>query len=498
MKMTLKSKLAVIATITALLFSSCSKAEPDYSNEINGVEHHDIVIIGGGIAGLSCGHYLGNRDFLILEKRNSVGGRAISGVRNNFSYAKGAEYLGDPENRLSKMIKNIGLEPKEIPSPMDAYFDGKTFYYGSNGIERYLINGSSVDEYKRFVNLLIKENEKYDEVPEIKYTNETKELDNTTAKSWLQRNNFKNIYIDKYNVTSRGLFGASLDNISALSFIPEAAFDYDKDDLNNISNDFDIENEYQDALKEESGSYTFTKGLTQLTERLAETMSQKLRLSSNVVEVKKEGKYYIVVYKDKNDSTKIVMANKVVLAVPAPLALKLAPTLISQEKKDLIAQIKFASYATVAMFSKTPIFDKAFDLAVPDDYFFTDIYDATWVEKYYEKKVPETYIISAYIAPHSSDDHSLDKMSDAELMRKVYADLDRIFPGASKKITGYDIEHFPYGYPVMTLGAYERLLKLDKINYGTLLLAGDSMIYPTFESAVESGYLAAERLIDTE
>ncbi len=490
----MKSKFIVISTILSLLLSSCSAAEPDSPGEINGIEHHDIVIVGGGIAGLTCGYHLGKKDFLILEKRDVVGGRAISGVRNNFTYAKGAEYLGDPEARLSKMIRAIGLTPKEIPSPMDAYFDGKEFYYGTNGIERYLINGSSVSEYKRFITLLMNEYEEYDEVPYLDYTAHAKELDYTTAKNWLQNNGFGSIYINKYNVSSRGLFGASLSNISALSFIPEAAFDYDADDLKNITDDFDVESEYEDALEEESGSYTFTKGLTELTGRLGEVMANKLRLSSTVTEVKKEGQYYVISYSDKSGNIKTVMSNKVVLAVPAPLALKLAHTLISDEKKELISKIEFASYATVAMFSETPIFDKAFDLAVPDDYFFTDIYDATWVERYYDKKTPETYIISAYIAPRTYEDHSLDNMSDSELMQKVYADLDKVFPGASKKITGYDIEHFPYGYPVMTLGAYERLIEFDKLNRGTILLAGDGMIYPTFEAAVESGYIAAQRL----
>lgn len=50
-----------------------------------------------------------------------------------------------------------------------------------------------------------------------------------------------------------------------------------------------------------------------------------------------------------------------------------------------------------------------------------------------------------------------------------------------------------YAYPIMTLGAYQRLSRLHEITEGSLLLAGDYMIYPTFESAAESGYLAARK-----
>lgn len=482
-----------------LLSVSCDDEEYEDDDTDYGMEHHDVVIVGAGISGLTCGYHLGNRDFLILEKNGKVGGRAVSGMKNNFTYAKGAEYLGKPETHLAKMIKGLNLTPKEIPSPMDAYFDGTEFYYGTEGLERYLITGSSVYDYKRFVRLLLKEYDKYDEIPDLNYNSWARQMDYTDARTWMQNNSIPEIYIQKYNVSSRGLFGASLSDISALSFIPEAAFDYDEDDLSDISNDFDVNNEYANALKEQSGSYSFTKGLTELTDRLGEIMDQKIRLNSTVTKITKEENKYIISYTDSKGNEQSVMANTVVLAIPSPLALRIAPELITGEKKDIINTIEYSSYATVALFSKTPIFDKAFDLAVPDNYFFTDIYDATWIERYYDKnKKPETYIISVYIAPQTYKDHSLDKMTDGELLQKVYTDLDKVFPGASQKITGYDIEHFPYAYPVMTTGAYERLIKLNKLNNGTFLLAGDGTLYPTFESAVEAGYYAAEAIKDDE
>lgn len=492
------NRIIVFLMSFVYLLVSCSANETSDDDIDYGMEHHDVVIVGAGISGLTCGYYLGKRDFLILEKNDRAGGRAISGVHNNFSYAKGAEYLGRPESHLAKMIKGLHLTPKEIPSPMDAYFDGKTFYYGSEGLDRYMISGSSVSEYKRFISLLLKEYNQYDEIPDLVYNSWARNLDYMTAKKWMQNNGFPNIYINKYNVASRGLFGASLENISALSFIPEAAFDYEDEDLSSITGNFDIENEYADAQNESSESYTFTKGLTELTDKLYEVMSSKIRLNSAVSEIIKEGNKYLVTYVDKDGTAKQVLANKIVLAVPSPLAIQLAPTLLSQEKKDIISKIEYSSYATVALFSKDVIFDKAFDLAVPDNYFFTDIYDATWVERYYTNRKPESSIIAVYIAPQTYTDHSLDQMSDRELLQRVYADLDKVFPGSSKKITGYDITHFPYAYPVMTPGAYERLLKLNRLNNGSLLLAGDGLIYPTFESAVEAGFLAAEKLIDQE
>ncbi len=476
-----------------IVIQSCKDDEVSYKGDgVN--EHHEIVIVGAGISGLTCGYYLGNKDFLILEKEDKVGGRVISGMHDNFVYAKGAEYLGEPDSYLAKMIKGLGLAIKEIPSPMDAFYDGKQFYYGTDGIARYLIHGSDVATYNKFVNLLLQADKLYDEVPDLTYTAKVRDLDHTTAENWLLGNAIPKIYIDKYNVASRGLFGASLQEISAYSFIPEAAFDYDEDDLIQGSGKFDEENEYKNAMDERSESYTFVNGLTELTNALGNRFSDKIRLKSEVTAITKEDDHYVINYRTDGGEIRMLTTNKVVAAVPSPIVLNIAPTLLPEKVKDILNQIEYSSYATVALFSKVPIFNKAFDLAVPDGYFFTDIYDATWVRRHFESIEPKEHIISVYIAPLSYTDHSLDQMRDDDILNRVYGDLDKIFPNASSLVTGYDIQHFKYAYPVMTLGAYERLVELMKLNKGSFVLAGDYTIYPTFESAVESGYMAAEEV----
>ncbi|WP_157774670.1 FAD-dependent oxidoreductase [Aeromonas sp. CA23] len=82
------------------------------------VESHDILIIGGGISGLTAGYFLKDKDFILLERNDVVGGRATSGNYKQFSYAKGTEYLGEPDDILTSMVSQLGLDLKEIPSPI--------------------------------------------------------------------------------------------------------------------------------------------------------------------------------------------------------------------------------------------------------------------------------------------------------------------------------------------------------------------------------------------
>ncbi|MCP4149228.1 MAG: hypothetical protein GY757_15885, partial [bacterium] len=156
----------------------------------------------------------------------------------------------------------------------------------------------------------------------------------------------------------------------------------------------------------------------------------------------------------------------------------------------------YSPYITVALFSDEAIYNSAFDLAVPDNLFFTDVYDSTWVQRAYDDSLTnkQKYIISIYIAAQSYSDTTLLQLADSQVLANIYTNLNTIFPGAQQKVTGYDIQRFPYAYPVMTQGAYTRLTRLHDITTGNVQLAGDYMIYPTFEAAVETGYLAAEKI----
>ena len=84
-----------------------------------------------------------------------------------------------------------------------------------------------------------------------------------------------------------------------------------------------------------------------------------------------------------------------------------------------------------------------------------------------------------------------------EILAGCLRDLEAIFPGRAARVTGHAVFRHPHGYPVSTPGAFARLAALHRDLDGRgLQLAGDGVIYPTFEAAVESGALAAERIED--
>ncbi|MCB1172753.1 MAG: FAD-dependent oxidoreductase [Leptospiraceae bacterium] len=461
----------------------------------------EVVVVGGGIAGLSAAVNLKKEgyDVLLLEKNAYAGGRTLSGSHNGFRYAKGTEYLGQPESDLQALIQYAGITLREIPYPVDAHWQQGQFWYADDGIARMLIEKSDLKTYNRFVSTIQKLGRQYVEAPDFRKDSPLARLDTISAYDWFQSEGFDGIYIEKYNVACRGLFGANMREISALSFIPEIAFDYE--DAKPIKSIKDVENKIQRKGSYSSDTYSFSGGIADLTEALASKLGAAVQFNSTVISIQPEEDELRVFYTRPNGEKSSVLAESVVLATPATVSLQLAGQLLTNEERQLMQQISYAEYITVSFFTKEPVWDKSFDLSIEDDFFFTDVYDATWTQRHYDSKVKDRTesIMTVYIGPRSYHD-SLVKMSDQTVLARTLTDLKKVF-GADieAKLSGHDIQRFASAYPVMTKGAYQRLSRLNYLNGerdNGLFLAGDYLVYPTFEAAVDSGATAADLVDD--
>ena len=447
-------------------------------------KNYDVIVVGAGAAGLSSGFFLKQqgKKLLILEKTNRAGGIVENGKKGSFSYAKGAEYLGEPYGTLRKIIKKLKIEMVEIPNPMDGAFYEAEFYIGDHEIAELTIAKAGKENFLRIIKLLKKLNKRYPDTRDFRPDSKIAKLDKISAKRWLESNGIHPFIQKRYNVLSRGVFGANLQDISALSFIPEAAFDYEGG--SSLSN----------LLKgsEGSSSWTTKTGVAGITNAISRFLQKNIQYNSEVVSIKKQDIGYRVIY-EKANVKKEITAKSVIVATPAPITIKIANDVLTKEQKILLGSVKYSQYITVALFSSKPIFDRAFDLALLDGNYITDLYDATWVERYYgPSSAPvDEFIASVYMAPKSYKDKSLLKFSDTELLEIIKKELYSVSPDIPQLIQGYDIKRFWYAYPVMTKGSYSRLNKLYNSQSG-LYFASAYMVYPTFEAAVESGRQAAK------
>ncbi|MFW5498305.1 MULTISPECIES: flavin monoamine oxidase family protein [unclassified Maridesulfovibrio] len=470
----------------------CAYAEDDEP------EYHEIVIVGGGIAGLSTAYHLPGRDVLVLEKQPEVGGRSISGYRDGYWYAKGTEYVGVPYGALKNIVDGLNMTLLPIVPPMDAIWTDGKIHYGFSGMLKLLTRKGGLRGLKRFHRLIMNQYALFEEFQESRQegifskNKDLQNLDAMTAAQWMDKNEIPQSYKDKYNVTAMGLFGANLDEISALSLFEEVAFDFEGFDPSELEDE-----EGLPIRNGDESAFSFRTGIAEVSKSIAKHLGPAVRTSSTVTSIERnaEGGYTVHYLSGGNEI--IVEADIVVIAVPAPIAAKIASKVIPEEQSKVVNNIKYAPYVTCALFFSEPIFTKSFDLAMPPDFFFTDFYDSTWVQRHKDPKAPKNiYINSAYIAPKSFKDNSILKLSDTEIVDRVFKDLEKVFPGSKAKMTGYDIHRFTHAYPVMEPGTLMNLAKLNSQGNGSLFFAGDWTLYPTFESACDSGRLAAERILE--
>ena len=89
-------------------------------------ERRDVVVIGGGIAGLSAAWRLRHRDVLLLEAADRLGGRMRSDPHGDYWLNYGAHLFPAPGSLVDSMARDCGLETVPVTGSMMGLAVGST------------------------------------------------------------------------------------------------------------------------------------------------------------------------------------------------------------------------------------------------------------------------------------------------------------------------------------------------------------------------------------
>lgn len=81
-------------------------------------EERDVVVVGGGIAGLVAAHRLRDRIPVVLEASDRVGGRVWSKQRGDLALSVGAHMFPPPDSVVGEIVQELGLEVMPITGSM--------------------------------------------------------------------------------------------------------------------------------------------------------------------------------------------------------------------------------------------------------------------------------------------------------------------------------------------------------------------------------------------
>ena len=86
----------------------------------------DILIVGGGITGLSAASFLDKQDYILIEKENEVGGYCRTIKQGDFVWDYSGHFFHFRNNEIKKyLLENVQDEILEVKKKSSIYYKDK-------------------------------------------------------------------------------------------------------------------------------------------------------------------------------------------------------------------------------------------------------------------------------------------------------------------------------------------------------------------------------------
>ena len=264
-----------------------------------------IVIVGGGIAGLSAGWELerkGFRDFVILELEKNAGGNSRSGENETTSYPWAAHYVPVPGPQVTlarELFEELGVLRNGVWDERHLCFSPqeRLFLHGEwhSGVEpEYALDAAGRDAFRRFNDEIERARASGQfTVPMARGAQRASPLDNQSMAKWLRDKNIDTPALTWYvDYACRDDYGAIALDVSAWAGI----------------------HYFASRAHDEQGPLTWPEGNAWITKHLVSKLRAQIQTGEPVVTIEPQGSAWLV-----RTSRGQYLASSVIFAAPSML-----------------------------------------------------------------------------------------------------------------------------------------------------------------------------------
>ncbi len=439
-------------------------------------EHRDVVVVGGGVSGLATAWHLRDRDVLVLEESDRLGGRIRSVRREDTWLNFGAHVYGGDGTATDRLLRGLGVTALPLPGKLAALA-----YAGR-------VVTSPVETYPFRLPLPVR------------------------SRAALVRAGLRLRYdVARYGrvVAQRPGESAAERQARVVSFMDDESFSEHVGPLPP-----EVDAMFRCTLTRSSGepeelaagygvgyfhlvwdrsaglSRGIIGGSSTIIERLVD-MVPEVRTGSRVRLVELSGDGVRVVVGDA-DGTRQISASAAVLAVPAPVAAALAPGLPG-ETAAALREIHYGQYAVGAFLveGKAPLpWDGLYAIAAPGRSFGM-AYNIGNVQQ--QPGAPRAAHSSVMVYAAAQLGARLLLEDDDTIAARFRDDLCAVFPAVTRRIEDVVVQRWPRGIPYAHVGR-GRLQPALTRPLGRIHLVGDYLGTRYVETCAEVAEAAAQRI----